>query len=100
MKDQKIRDLLKTDKSAPVKPTGEWVSIMKKIENDKITNEGILAYLLKFKLVPSFAVLMLFIIGGYQGQKMYNENQEHALEQFLWESGEYFVDQSQDELWP
>lgn len=90
MNDEKLKEMLKSDQSLPSKPTNEWNQILGKIEERKT----------KLKLfIPSFAILIILIVGGFQGRFYYQEQEEKQLAEFLIDSSEYFNEQDQYYAW-
>ncbi|MFT6630553.1 MAG: hypothetical protein ACJAS4_000491 [Bacteriovoracaceae bacterium] len=90
MTDEKLKTLLQSDLSLPSKPTNEWNQILVKIEKRKI----------KWKLyIPSFAILIILIVGGFQGHSYYQVQEEKQLAEFLIDSSEYFNEQDQYYAW-
>lgn len=84
MSDDKIKQFLKNDNSAPEKPSNEWSNILKNIEQKNVPP-------FKFKiLVPSFLVLMLFIFGGVQGMNYLQEKEEREIAEYILDSAKYW----------
>lgn len=91
MNDQNIKDMIQSDLSSPKKSINEWRRILAVIESKKSHPFRL--------LIPTFAVLMLFVVGGYQGQKNYQEKQEQQIAEYLIESGEIFEEEDQLYAW-
>jgi hypothetical protein len=92
MSDKKIRELLEADQSIPAKPRNEWQQILKEIDAEETSS--------RWKLfIPSFAILVLLVVGGFQGHSYYQTKEDQQLAEFLIDSSYYFNEQSQEEYY-
>ncbi len=87
MNDDKLKSLFKSDDYIPEKPIGEWNQIVQKVEKKQVSS-------LKL-LIPSFAILVLVIIGSLKGVSFYQEQQDKELVEFLLESDDLNEDEDQ-----